>query len=366
MEPDARQELSGKDCREIVQLLWRCRGPLLGGVLFFAASFSRAPLSFAEVAAPIASETSPQQWGRGPIRLADQFPLALYHESFAADSPAVLSPGELEVGGSFAWSNTVNRKGSSYLIDAEVRRLALEVSFAPMQHWEVGLQVPVLWEGGGVLDSFIDGWHSVFALPDGPRNDPDIGEDEFEVRGDTYDRRRASVEAPGTVVGDVTLENKWLFTEGGADAPAIAGSLAVRLPTGEDQLSQNGVDLLGTLLLSRRLGRLVGYAGVGYAFSSDLEQAGFRFEQHRLGGFFYGEWEAFDTISLLLGVQGGSNYVANIERFPNYQLYLDLGLKIGLGSSSTLELLIRENPAPDQGTTDVTFLLGLTNRFLGL
>lgn len=302
-----------------------------------------------------AAQPPGENWDRGPISLGEQFPLALYHSSFFAESPAVLPEGEFGFRSGFAWSNTINRKGQSYLIDAETRVGFFEASYSPLQRWEIGVHLPVIWQSGGSLDSFINGWHSFFGLPEGPRDDSDIEDDSFTIEAEQTDGSLYEENPAGASFGDLELRSKFLLTEGDAERPAIALSGRVRLPSGASSFGSSGTDFVLMLLAAKRWESITLYTGLGYSYYSDIERHGLRFQQHRGGGFVGLEWRAFDPVSFFVGLQGGSNLIANLERFPDYQVYLDLGGKISLGSGFVLELLLRENPAPDQGTTDVTF-----------
>ena len=98
------------------------------------------------------------------------------------------------------------------------------------------------------------------------------------------------------------------------------------------------------------------------SFFSAPEFEGYTYKRNRFSGFLSAELEVTTYLSILLGVEVNSNLIADITRFPNYQVYLDTGLKLGLGKNSELSLLIRENPGPEAGTSDFSVMLGLNHR----
>jgi len=56
------------------------------------------------------------------------------------------------------------------LLDAETLRLALHHRRAFGESWQWSAELPVIVTGGGVLDGLIEGWHDVFGLPNGNRD----------------------------------------------------------------------------------------------------------------------------------------------------------------------------------------------------
>lgn len=333
---------------------WFAAGRILLGVLILGASASAA---FAEEAQLAASN-----FGRGPLELEDQFPLALSHLSLMPESPEVLPSGESEFRLPFAWTNTINRKRGSFLVDAEIQSLYPELRFSPVRRLELGLTLPVVSRGGGVLDSFIYNWHQAFGLPQGPRDDSDLEQDQYLIEGNNTDGGSFSQHRRGTLFGDLLLSTKFLLTQGGRSAPAASILLKLKLPTGAEAYAQEAVDLGLSALFSKRFGLFVFYGGAGYTYFGDTVIENVEYVQHRASGFLSGEWQAASWISLIASFSAASRLIESIEHFPNYALYLDLGGKLELKKNIELELMIRENPAPNKATADVTFYAGLACR----
>ena len=70
------------------------------------------------------------------------------------------------------------------VLDGESQRLALRyrAGLAPVfgQALEWSLEVPLLFTGGGVMDSGIESWHSTFGLPNANRND--VPQNQYRIR----------------------------------------------------------------------------------------------------------------------------------------------------------------------------------------
>jgi len=65
------------------------------------------------------------------------------------------------------------------------------------------------------------------------------------------------------------------------------------------------------------------------------------------------------NFSLFGGLFGGNGTITSITAHPDYFIYLDTGVKYKITSRLIVEGMLRENPAPGKGSTDVTFHLGL-------
>lgn len=81
------------------------------------------------------------------------------------------------------WSNTdVEQRAADerLSVDAEMRDLRLSLHWSLGPHWSLQATLPYRYLGGGVLDSFIDGWHDAFGMREGAR--PLHPPDAFRVR----------------------------------------------------------------------------------------------------------------------------------------------------------------------------------------
>lgn len=300
---------------------------------------------------------------RGPLELSDQFPLGLYHLSFLPSSPETLPAKSVELRGSFAWTNTHNRIAGALDIDSEIRSLELSANYGVSDSLELGLQVPILWQGGGVLDSFIENWHRTFGLPQGPRDDPGVLNDSLSLEYRNDENQISSLESQGLALGDARVSSKYQLSKGDRELPALAFTVDLRVPSGSSRFGGDSLDIGLGVHASKGFGSIYVYSGLGYQFFEDTKREELEFERHRAQGYVYLEWAIAEKVSLLLGASLASDLIANISRFPDYQMYLDIGGYIELSPSAELELLVRENPTPDTGTADYTMMLGLRHQF---
>ena len=145
--------------------------------------------------------------------------------SMGAGAP--LADGEVDSRVTLDWSNEFFFRGDAretLLLDSESQRLAFAYrrGFAG---WEGWLELPLLFTGGGVLDSGIEGWHSTFGLPNSNR--ARRPQDEYRLR---YVRDGAVVFdlAEGTSgLADVRLGAGRALTE------RLTAHAMLQLPTGD-------------------------------------------------------------------------------------------------------------------------------------
>lgn len=315
-----------------------------------------AALLYSFVASSLAVADEPRHLG--PIELRDQHPLALIHSSPTPTSPLTLEDGTYSTQLSFAWSNTLNRRRGNYLIDAETRVLDLRFRYGVTDRWEVGANLPVVYRGEGVLDPLIDDWHKMFGLPRGKRDKvPDNG---FSLAGENEDGTEFDLHGDGTRFGTAELTSKVRLPD---ELPGTWASVfALGLPTGRNSYGHDGVDIGVGLVGTGRAGDLRGYWGASYFYYSDPHTDDLTFERHHGAAFLHGEYPVTANISLLVGTLLTTGLLEDVKRFPDYAIYLDTGFRWNLAAAYSLEFLLRENPAPRDGTVDVTGLLAFTFR----
>ena len=100
---------------------------------------------------------------------------------------AVVPKGESINSVTLDWTNEffVNAEGGEDLmLDGETQRVALRyrAGLAPLfgQALEWSLEVPLIFTGGGVMDSGIESWHDTFGLPNANRED--FPQDQYRIR----------------------------------------------------------------------------------------------------------------------------------------------------------------------------------------
>jgi hypothetical protein len=292
-----------------------------------------------------------------PVR--DQNPLtrAAYLPLPAALDAA--TDGRFAFAAGVQWSNTLNVRETAterMVVDEETVEADLTLSRG-VGAWQLRATLPVSHRGGGVLDSFIEGWHSFFGLPQGdrltrPRNVYQI----------SYQRTGlAPVEAPsGSALGDLALEAGRTLVA--APSGRLEGWVGIEVPTGSrTHLTGNGALDAGAWLAGEgRLGHgwsLAGRAGLSY-IGGDAT-AGVPFE--RALGFATATlgWAATPRLAAVVQLDAHSAIArgSGVD-FLGRAVALTVGGRYRLRSGALFEAGVVEDIEIDH-SPDVTFQLGM-------
>ena len=242
-----------------------------------------------------------------------------------------------------------------YTVDAESIDLTPALSYAAAQDLELSLALPLLWRVGGTLDSTIDRWHRVFGLPRGDRRK--LEDNAVQIRGATKNGDIFAYEEEGFEFGNLKAGLKYAW------APEFAYLGELSLPTSSGTFGHSGVDLLNGLLYSRQFEQFIWYSGVAHVFIGEDESSGVSFERNHFEAFGGGEYRLGASYAVLANLSAQSKVLNNVASHPSYALYLDLGFRAAIGRSSWLDLGIRENPLPGDGTTDISFIAGISTAY---
>lgn len=330
----------------------------------------------AEEAAPPAPPERPQ-WGRGPLEVRDPFVLALGRLSPWARSPGIVPHAGVEVGLRGVWANSYGFTRDRYVIDAEVRQLWTYARVGLWDRFELSLYLPYEWRGGGVMDGFIESFHSAFGLPDMDRDDRP--RDRFLVAGLEQDGSVFSYDHPGYGFSDLIIEQRSLLLPGSARAPAVSTTLRLRLPTGRAKFDlSDGVDVSYAVDASKRLGDspVIVYATLAYTYYAHTRVDDLELTRHRL--FFSAgvEWEILPILSFVVHAwvethrerelfddpPRGGGADADLT-FGNYVTYVSAGFKLEPVPGLLIDIGMLENIVDPETTSDFGLLANVAYRF---
>lgn len=313
-----------------------------------------SPVSEAEV------PTEKLNWYLGPIEIENQFAPSLGLLSFTPESPEVLEEGESELRASFAWSNSLGIR-DRLVLDYESRVSQLKYRHGLSDYLQLGVSLPVVWTGGGILDRPVDEWHSFWGLPVAGRDR--VPDSAFTLRGDNRDGSEFDLSSRGFGFADLSLELKYLISKGSAVQPASALSVALRLPTGGERFGRDLVDLRISLSNSKEIAGYFIYFGGAYLFQGEDSEENLSFRKNSYHGFISFEVPVFSASSVTLGASIFNQPLQSVVGLKNTQAYFDLGFIHQISEGITLESLLRENITEGESSVDFSFLFGL--RFRG-
>jgi hypothetical protein len=292
--------------------------------------------------------------GPAPFATRDLDPFILVYGLPPPDAVELTPPGQvgvravLDVANSFRLANGAEE---SITLDGETWRLSLSARHGITAWLEAGLELPLLFLGGGVLDPVIAGWHELWGMGSHGRDEAPTGRLDYSYRD--RGQELVAVRAPQRGIGDVRLFGAvTLFRpEDGAREVALRGSL--ELPTGDAArlLGSGSVDAaLSVDVVERSLGShgIIGFGRMGVLASSDGDVLPDR-QRHLVpfGGLGL-SWRAWDRVDLKgqLDVHG-SFYRSELTELGAGAIQVTGGATVALGRATTLDLAIGENVRKD-------------------
>lgn len=128
-------------------------------------------------------------------------------------------------------------------LDGDLLRTVLHLQFGLIDGLDVQVELPVTHASGGELDSFVEGWHDLFGLPDSRRSSNP--RNKFRVDATTPQGTAYELDNHGVHLGDVPILLSWFPFRNLAGGPLSFGVRGgVELPTGDDDdgVGNGGLD----------------------------------------------------------------------------------------------------------------------------
>ena len=255
-------------------------------------------------------------------------------------------------------TNTINverRPHERLLVDGESSVVDLSVDHALAPSWRYRLSLPIIHDGGGALDSTIDGWHRAFGLSRSFR--PYYPKNQFRY---FYDGKSSfDVSRPGTTMGDVAADFGWYALDDGHRVFSLWGGF--KAPTGSlAGLASDGA-WDGALWVHAAIGGGGWNMGLEAGLSQPFGDEVFAGAAHRTVAF--ARLAATRTVGSVWSVRGQldgqSGRLAGTRlRFLGPSLQMSLGADRHLGKKWRLQLGFSEDVAV-YTAPDITFFLGI-------
>jgi len=276
------------------------------------------------------------------------------------EAPEVVGPKVLELSARLLYANIIlvgNVPGRvSYTFDEETGTLLLGARQGLGDRFEFSLTLPVVLQYGGFLDSPIEFVEKLVGLQNPTRLARPRNLTVFQIT--LPDGRSVERMAPGVGLGDTTLSVKGQLLAQHGPWPAVALSLALKLPTGGATYGDGETEVGAGLLVGWTFGRV----GLRLAFN-----LAFPTSSTALVGIptrVYGAIQGGVAIELGGGI--ALQLQCSIHRAPldlpalgQDSYYVLPGLTAQLSRSLRLEVGVAENIfSPGRGA-DITFLLGV-------
>jgi hypothetical protein len=319
----------------------------------------------------------------GPFPVRDQFPVKLMFLSLQPESADILPPGGRSFSARFTCTNTYAvtrpvgnpRIPADYyraapldeyrlFVDTETLRLTLDADWRVAGRLQVGATMPFLFQSGGFLDGAVEGFHRLFHLSNGGREEtPRNAYGVYVVRNGRFWMRRDR--APSFRPGDMVFRVKWplWFSEGRRPTLTLMGAL--KLPTGQFErlTGSGGVDVQAALLVLQPAGKrfFLHYNIACSRPGKPSRSAGFPVRSIR-SQMLALEFRATPRMALIVQT------LSNTSLFPDSALgpldrtayEISAGVKYALNSALRMEVSLMENLSQYQNTPDIGLHAGLT------
>ena len=247
----------------------------------------------------------------GPLGAQDAYPLILPFLALPPEAPWSLQPGRFSLSWAATYGNVFHKDSMvvypdlEVLIDAEVLEMRVEAAYGIARGLEVAASLSLVGEYGGFLDGLIEGFHSLFWLPNGDRDHSPRNQFVFRVvrSGEVL----VDLDQPFCALRDLVLSAKWTLLDGQLHSFGAALQGALSLPIGSvERFTSSGLpDASLGLLASWHCSRFALYGGLRYLYLSEPDWGpvlGFR--PHNLGFFACLEWAPSASMAWLLQADG--------------------------------------------------------------
>lgn len=304
-----------------------------------------------------------------PLRVSNQGSLAKLTGLPTLDRARLLADGEYEAG--FSWdlanSYTLGRNGSEQLsFDGESHRLALRLDRGFANGWEIGVEAPLIVHRRGFLDAFIEGWHDLFGLPQGGRDQAAREQLDYSYQKDS--KALFSLQDEEMGLGDIRLLlSRQLLS---ADDSALALHASLELPSGAagKLLGSGSVDMALWLSGEQRWRltsqRLALHYGVGLLAANSGELLSGQRRPLVGTGTLGLAWSYWSWLALQIQIDAHTSLFENsgLRQIDAASAQLAIGGAVALAERTRLELAVVEDIAVDTAP-DVNFHLRLSQRF---
>lgn len=294
-----------------------------------------------------------------PFTTRDQNLFNMIHGQGLPTNAALLPASQSLWSTSLSIANAINIEspGDEYLyLDYESYRLNLSWQYGLNENWNIKLDVPLLYQSGGIFDTAIDQWHRLFGMPRGKR--PYIENNQYRVSyslaGDTLFEQDSGSFNPA----DIQLSaGRRLLKKTGSELSLWAG---LKLPSGnEDRLSGSGTtDIAAWLALNRQLSDnwlLNANAGLvipGQNSYRGMTVAGNVWYGHAMLGWLFNE-----TVQLKLQLQGHTSYYPDSQtKILGDTVFVMFGGSININHCNRLDISVSEDILVD-ASPDISLLL---------
>lgn len=222
----------------------------------------------------------------------------------------MINEKETQWSSSLAITNTLNVESNtneSIHLDYENYQLNLSYQYGLNKNWNIKLDLPVIYQSGGIFDSSINRWHDFFGLPEANR--PFVENNQYNINYVSQGKTFLNLNETNLSLGDLQIvAARKLINE---ESTTISIWTALKLPTGnKSKVTSNGAaDVSAWLAINQKiaddwlLNINAGTTILGANEYQDIVLSDYTVYGHVMLG-----WIVTDSINLKIQLQGHSSY----------------------------------------------------------
>lgn len=307
-----------------------------------------------------------------PFRTFNQNPVTQIFGLPAIGDSRVLNPGNKELALVFDLANNyaASSAGSERIdIDGETYLVDLTGRYGISERFEIGFELPYIFQSGGFLDAFIQEYHSTFGFPNAGRDEAPNGRLLFR-----YQRNGATVflvDRCSSGIGDIRLNAGYQLYRADNERPgAVALRTSLKLPTGDSNRlrGSGGADLALWLAAGRGFKTKFGpweiFGGAGLLGMEDGDLMPGQQRNAVWFGSLGAGWKPLARLALKVQLDGQTAFYRNsdLDELSSPSAQIIAGGSIFFSEKTSLEIGLSEDiiikTAPD-----VVFHFALNYRF---
>jgi hypothetical protein len=309
-----------------------------------------------------------------PFATSNQSPLVQIFGLPAADRAIINAPGHGSIALLADIANNFTSHENSHeeiFLDDESYRTTMSLRYGVANKVEAGIDIPFVGHGAGVFDSFIEGWHDFFNLPQGSRKQYPRNRllDTYSKDG----RELLRLDDSNFGIGDIRLlGGVQLYNSNQPNPRAVALRGSLKLPTGNSNRLQGSgsTDLALWLtasddhILTDNWGNVTLFGAVGGMALTTGNVL--RDQQRNLVGFgsIGCGWSPTEWIAFKLEIPWHTSFYQNsqLKELNGGSVMLIIGGTLYFPGRTSLDIGVSEDIAVSSAP-DVALHLALTHRF---
>ena len=291
---------------------------------------------------------------RGPLEVRGYTIFQLSSFEFTTPLPTHLSENTYLFQHSATWTNIFNAPQGILASDYEVLRIDNRIWYGVTDRLSLGLSVPITAAGGGVMDTFIEGFHDTFGFSNNQRHK--APRNNFSADGVNYDSE--------VMISDVTLHARYrLF-----DNPGISVGLRLQSPSlaptewfNHHQVGV-GIDITSFYEIDSDLGSFYFTAMASIARLGETTVFDYELTQYQSSLMVGLDWKTSNWLSVITQCVATSGYV-NAYEYRKWSFEVAAGFRIYATDNSWVDIGATENLIHLENSADFGVHVGFTVRY---